>query len=192
MEMIIALVTITATLLGIAYMVSEVLTKVKNIEKHTNSLTETVEDISENVGALRFIIHTTLTQENETKESAPKNEKPLRTDPPCMYGEIWKPLVQVEHMKKIEDIYMVSNLGRVYNMAKKKFLREQTISNGQTVSVRCEDGTPAKRLVKVLVATTFIGAQDINHYKVVNCDNNFKNNAASNLRWVKIERGRIK
>lgn len=192
MEMIIALVTIIAALLGIAYIVSEVLTKVKNIEERTNSLSKPVEDISENVDALRFMIHTTLTQENETKESAPKNEKPQRTEPPCMYGEIWKPSVQVKHTKRIKEIYMVSNLGRVYNMAKKKFLREQTIPSGQAVSVRCEDGTQAKRLVKVLVATAFIGAQDISHYKVVNCDNNFKNNAASNLRWVKIERGRRK
>lgn len=186
MEMIIALVMITIVLLGIAYIVSEVLTKVKSIEKRTNSLSDSIENISNSVDDLRFMA------KEEPVSDAPKHEKPLRTDPPCMYGEIWKPLVQVKHTKKIKEIYMVSNLGRVYNMAKKKFLREQTISNGQTVSVRCEDGIQAKRLVKVLVATTFIGAQDIRYYKVVNCDNNFKNNAASNLRWVKIERGKRK
>lgn len=111
-------------------------------------------------------------------------------EPPKIYGEYYRKMKEPVPWSKhrIEDSYLISNMGNVWDDKRKKLVAIYRSGNDMVVSLRTKDGNKATRRVKILVATTFIGVQNIFEYKVVNCDNNIKNCAASNLRWKKIER----
>ena len=119
-------------------------------------------------------------------------EKKAEKEPPSLYGEIWKPMVEpTPHSKQRLPIdeYLVSNMGNIYDKKRGIVLKPRMDRTGlYKVSLRAGDGH-SERGVKILVASAFIGAQNTFIYTVVNNDGNPRNCASSNLRWKKIEKG---
>lgn len=127
----------------------------------------------------------------EEKPKEEKEEKPQKAEPPSLYGEIWKPLVEPIPVKdnSILPYYMVSNMGRVWNDKLGVLLNEKMMPTGLIVNLNRKEKGSSQRFVRNLVATAFIGAQNTYIYKVVHCDGNPRNCAATNLRWTKIKKG---
>lgn len=104
----------------------------------------------------------------------------------CLDGEIWKPI------KGYEDLYMVSNKGRVMSI---QFHGEQTCSlmslvkgKGGYLFVRLRDWKHNKNdMLRVhrLVAEAFL-PNPYNKPYVDHIDTNVKNNCVENLRWVTV------
>lgn len=115
-----------------------------------------------------------------------KSVKRKAKDIPSVYGEIWEDVIDMSpnREREIAPIYKVSNMGRVWNAKRGIMLSPFMTKNGYSIVVRTKDGEQTQRLLKVLVACTFIGVKSTGKYKVVHCDNNIKNCAASNLRWA--------
>lgn len=90
-----------------------------------------------------------------------------------------------------EDLYQVSNFGRVKSlgnnkMRKEKILKQATNKYGYQVVQLCKDGKPKMFRVNRLVASAFI--PNPNNYPVVNHKDEVKtNNHVSNLEWCTIE-----
>ena len=116
--------------------------------------------------------------------------EPKKAEPPSLYGEIWKPLVEPVPARSnhILPYYMVSNMGRVWNNKLGIMLNQQMLPTGLVVNVNREEKGSSQRFVKNLVATAFIAEQNIYVYHVVHRDGNPRNCLACNLRWEKIKK----
>lgn len=107
-------------------------------------------------------------------------------------GEIWKPVVGYE------DLYKVSNLGRVlrnarewrsgrkgcrYKKLDESLVEQRKTAYGYKVCTLCKDGVKKTKRVHVLVAMAFIDNTDekpvVNHK-----DGNKENNNLQNLEWT--------
>ena len=182
MEIIFALIGIIIMLGVIAYRISKIEIKVEQPRKEL-----TVKELLE---LSKFSCEREKYRETH-KEEKPKEEKPQKAEPPSLYGEIWKPLVEPIPVKdnSILPYYMVSNMGRVWNDKLGVLLNEKMMPTGLIVNLNRKEKGASQRFVRNLVATAFIGAQNTYIYKVVHCDGNPRNCAASNLRWTKIKKG---
>lgn len=90
--------------------------------------------------------------------------------------EIWKPVTNYE------DYYLVSNLGEVKSIRKRKILKPFTNHSGYKVVSLQVNNIKKKVMVHRLVAETFI--KNPNKYRVVNHKNGIKaDNRESNLEW---------
>ena len=87
-------------------------------------------------------------------------------------GEMWKPV------HKFENIYYVSNKGRVKNVITNKLMSLFTVGDYLKVSLKSKP-----YFVHKLVATAFIPNPYNKHY-VDHIDTNPLNNNVENLRWV--------
>lgn len=90
--------------------------------------------------------------------------------------EIWKSI------KGYEDLYAVSNFGKVKSLKYGKILKPQNKGNGYLQVSLCRNGKRKTLLVHRLVAEAFIpnpyGLPEINHI-----DENKSNNCVENLEW---------
>ena len=127
------------------------------------------------------------------KKTPKKVEKPKAEKIPSQYGEEWRDLVTPvgANAKLIPlPIYKISSMGNVWDAREHKMLNQTIVENEPTVALNCGGGKFTVRKVKTLVASAFLGAQSLANFTVVHCDENPKNCAKTNLRWVKIEKGR--
>lgn len=105
-------------------------------------------------------------------------------------NEIWKPI------KFYENLYQVSNLGRIRSLDKKvpcrggklrlicgKIRSLQRDSNGYLSVILCNNNIKCRYRVHRIVAETFIPNPE-NKPCVDHIDTNIENNQVSNLRWV--------
>lgn len=89
-----------------------------------------------------------------------------------------------EIFKRIDDFpnYLISNLGNVYSLRKKSFLRPCDDGHGYLMLHLCKDNRQYVKKVHRLVAEAFIEnpncLTDVNHK-----DENKKNNNVNNLEW---------
>ena len=94
--------------------------------------------------------------------------------------EIWKPI------KNFEELYEVSNLGRVKSLAKRgkpERIMKQAISHkGYPTLSLCKNAKSTRRAVHRLVAQAFIDNPD-NLPQVNHIDGNKQNNNVENLEW---------
>ena len=91
-------------------------------------------------------------------------------------GEIWKPI------NKYEELYNISNYGRVYNI-KKDIIVNQFIKYNENVCLLYKQGVRHQKVVKFLVVDSFI--ENINNYKrIKHINNNFRINTVNNLEWT--------
>ena len=120
-------------------------------------------------------------------ETTVKEEVP----PPCIYGEVWRKMKEHVPWRKhrIKDCYLISNMGNIWDKERNHLVTTYRNQNDIVVTLKTKNDGRTQRKVKYLVATTFIGIQNVYEYKVVHKDGYIKNNAASNLRWQKIEKG---
>lgn len=90
--------------------------------------------------------------------------------------EKWKPI------QNYEGLYLISNLGNVYSIKKKRIIRKLCTSAGYYQAELWKDGVPKWFLISRLVANEFI--PNPNNLPYVNHkDENPLNNAAINLEW---------
>ena len=118
--------------------------------------------------------------------------KPKKEKIPTLYGEEWRDLVTpVGGGAKLIPlpIYKISSMGNVWDEREHKMLPQTIVGDEPTVTLNCGSGKFTVRKVKTLVAGAFLGAQSLANFTVVHCDENPKNCAKTNLRWVKIEKG---
>lgn len=91
-----------------------------------------------------------------------------------MLNEYWKPI------KNFENLYQVSNLGRVSNY--RKIMKPYTNNSGYKCIDLTTNSTRKKYLVHRLVAETFL--ENPEQFKVVNhIDGNKHHNSVDNLEW---------
>jgi NUMOD4 motif./HNH endonuclease. len=90
-------------------------------------------------------------------------------------GEIWRPVTD------FEDLYQVSNLGRIRTLRTNKVLTNKNVKNYFSVRL-FKDGLDTQRYVHRIVAQAFIpnpnGFREVNHK-----DENPHNNNVENLEW---------
>lgn len=189
---IMELAIIAAAVLIVAFTVGikagDICNEIKTLESSITQLRETIEKKQilkmEINGAEHIDNNTGITPEKKVNKNIER---------PCDYGEEWKPLVQPLPLPQLEqdiilDAYDISSFGRVWDRKRNKLMKARTNgSDDVKVHLRTQKGH-TYRSVKVLVASAFIGRQSCYKYRVVNCDGNPKNNAASNLRWEEIVR----
>lgn len=140
-------------------------------------------------------------KKEEKPKAKPKKAKKTtkskkeEVNPPRNYGEVWKPMVEpIPYAKHRIDVdrHEISNMGRVWDKKREALLdiTKDKKSSELRVSLNTTTASYRRRVLKTLVATTFIGIQNSKNYIVVNCDGNPNNCAASNLRWQKSSKGR--
>ena len=185
MEIIFALVGIIIMLGVMAYRIAKIEVKVEQPRKEL-----TVKELLE-LSKLSCEREKHREKHKEEKPTEKPIEKPTKKTPPSLYGEVWKPLVEPEPVKEncILPYYMVSNMGRVWNDKLGVLLNQKMMPTGLIVNLNRKEKGTSQRFVRNLVATAFIGAQNTYIYKVVHCDGNPRNCAATNLRWTKIKKG---
>ena len=192
MEIMYALIVGVIVMLGVvAYAVSK--NKTVYILKEIEKKEEPKKEESNNKA------HKEEEPKEEPKAETIKAKKPTKSkkeegNPPRNYGEFWKPMVEpIPYTKNriVVDRYEISNMGRVWDKKREALLSVAKDKRNGEASVSLATKTMyTRRALKVLVATTFIGAQNSKNYIVVNCDGNPNNCAASNLRWKKSGKGR--
>jgi hypothetical protein len=93
------------------------------------------------------------------------------------YMEIFK------EIKGYENLYQVSNQGRIYGVKRGKFLRPLLNNNGYMMVNLCKDNKLKKCLIHRLVANAFIpnplNLSDVNHRSEIKTDNRVEN-----LEWM--------
>lgn len=189
MELILDLATITVVVLVITYMVSDIRTDVKKVKEYTYHLEDLLNKTNDRIDDLAFVMET---PKQKPKEGNKPKEKKI-AQPPSRYGEEWKPLAEcfLKGDTAIEDYYLISSMGNVWDKKHNRMMAAKYDPRvGSRVRVKGANGKFQQRNVKLLVAATFIGEQNRFYYKVVHCDGNPRNNAASNLRWEKMKRGK--
>lgn len=91
-------------------------------------------------------------------------------------GEIWKPVTGYE------DIYSVSNYGRVYSHIKNKILKSKSNGRGYLQTCLTKNKVQKMHYIHRLVADAF--CENPNNFPEVNHkDENVQNNRADNLEW---------
>lgn len=94
--------------------------------------------------------------------------------------EIWKEIAS----NIIENIYSVSNLGRVRNDKNNHIYISKSNKHKNYIKLylKCKDGKKRQFLLHRLVAETFI--DNPNNYPIINhIDENKQNNCVNNLEW---------
>lgn len=90
--------------------------------------------------------------------------------------EIWK------DVKDYEELYQVSNLGRVKSFYTNRILKGCKTSNGYLKVDLCKNGIVSTKTIHRLVAQAFISNSE-NKSQVNHIDENKTNNVISNLEW---------
>ena len=91
--------------------------------------------------------------------------------------EVWKDI------EGYEDLYQVSNLGRVKRLNTGRILKGRKNTNGYLQVILCKNGKTKHYYIHRLVAQVFIPNQE-NKPQVNHIDENKENNHAENLEWV--------
>lgn len=94
-----------------------------------------------------------------------------------MPKEIWKPI------KDFEELYEVSNLGRVRSLRRNIIMKSRIRDDGYVACVLSNGGKVQGKLVHRLVAEAFIPNHE-NKPEVNHIDGNKQNNNVKNLQWV--------
>ena len=109
--------------------------------------------------------------------------------------EEWKP-VNPNFVKNIvEDTYLVSNYGRIYNKKENRLLTPAISGNHLRVHIRVNENGKSKdttRSLQRVMMTAFYPVENFENLEVDHVDNCSFNNQLSNLQWLSKEENRQK
>lgn len=91
--------------------------------------------------------------------------------------EVWKPI------KEYEDLYWVSNLGRILSLKSRKIMKPKKNNKGYLRIYFRKNGKSFQSLVHRLVLSTFNPVDNMDELQVDHKNRNREDNRLSNLRW---------
>lgn len=94
-----------------------------------------------------------------------------------MRNELWKPI------PGFENLYIISNRGRVYGIKKRRLLKAAVMNKGYMLVTLWKDNEQTSMLVHRIVAQVFL-PNPANLPQVNHKDTNKMNNYVSNLEWA--------
>lgn len=104
----------------------------------------------------------------------------------CIYNEFWIPLTN-EVVRNVEDIYLISNYGRLYNIETKHYLpQDMNYSKDKyiTIRLRLKDKSHICKQVHRLVLESFIPTPNSDLLEVNHKDGIKYHNWIWNLEWI--------